>query len=78
LKKILRIAAALTALAFAVAATPSLAKTSAPQPMRSWQQFDEYGPPEQVGPTTVVVDGGIIGQDPDPAIRSSLSRDHGG
>jgi hypothetical protein len=62
---------ALSALGVALLATPSFADNLYRQPSDQTKQFQGRSIDE------VVVDGQVIGADPDPRIRGELSRDYG-
>jgi hypothetical protein len=66
MKKLLLTAVALTALA----ASPALAKT---HHMAAPASDGSYA--SAVGPSAVIVDGQMVGADPDPNIRFQLERD---
>jgi hypothetical protein len=72
MKKIILTAAALVALA----ASPALAKSHQAQSAATAAEASAFEPSYiAASPTSVVVDGQVIGEDPDPNIRAQIARD---
>jgi hypothetical protein len=62
-------------LATVVAADTASAQVRAPAAADDSWESGEYGPPVRVRPGDVIDNGKIIGEDPDPNIRSQLRRE---